>query len=123
VATVKSFEELDVWKEACRFVVDIYNVSSRESSKFDYDLSRQIRRASISIPSNIAEGFEKNSEGEFIRYLLIAKGSAGEVRTQLYLAKSLNFLSSKDFDKLKSKIIQISSMISGLITYLKSTKK
>jgi len=88
--TLKAFEELEVWKESCRLVKEIYLHSTK--AEFDRDLCSQLRRACISIPSNIAEGFEKNSKPEFIRYLRIAKGSAGEARTQVYLARSLNYL-------------------------------
>jgi len=120
MATVKSFEELKVWQEASQFAVEMYHVTGMKSSNFDRDLASQLRRASTSIPSNIAEGFEKNSRKEFIRYLYIAKGSAGEVRTQLHLAKALNYLTQKSFDELYARIVYVSSMISKLINYLKS---
>jgi len=80
----KSFEDLEVWKEGCRLVVDIYQVTKSNKFGYDKDLCSQLRRAAISIPSNISEGFEKGSQRDFIRYLLIARGSAGEIRTQLY---------------------------------------
>jgi four helix bundle protein len=115
-----SFEDLDVWKEACRFVKDIYAVSTNGNFGKDRDLVSQIRRAVISISSNIAEGFEKGSKKEFARYLLIARGSAGELRTQLYIARSLGYINPDEFKALKEKIVHISSMLTKLIQSLKS---
>ena len=108
MGTIRSFEDLQVWQETCQFVVEIFRASGTNPSKFDRDLASQLRRASISIPSNIAEGFEKNFDKEFSRYLLIAKGSAGEVRTQLHLAKELNYVSIEKFDELNGRIRHIS---------------
>jgi len=85
----------------------------------DIDLRRQIRKASVSISSNIAEGFERSSDKEFIYFLNIAKASAGEVRSQLYLAYDLEYLNNNDFNELKNNSLEISKMISGFIKYLK----
>jgi four helix bundle protein len=116
----RSFEELDVWQEGCRFVVEIYDATKKDKFSKDRDLISQMRRAAISIPSNIAEGFEKGSRKEFIRYLYIARGSAGEIRTQLYIARSLDYVDSKSFSPLKDRIIHISSMLTKLIEGLKA---
>lgn len=116
------FEELEVWKESCRFVKDICHISGNGAFSKDRDLISQIRRAAISIPSNIAEGFEKGSSKNFARYLLIARGSAGEIRTHLYIARSLNYLDSEQFNSLKNKIIHISSMLTKLAKSLKTKK-
>ena len=80
---------------------------------------KQIRRASVSISSNIAEGFERNSDKEFVYFLYVAKASAGEIRSQLYLAFDLNYLGHEGFEDLREKVIEISKMIGGLIKYLK----
>ncbi|MCX6640943.1 MAG: four helix bundle protein [bacterium] len=120
MAYAKCFEELEVWKESCRFVKELYEITGSGQFLKDRDLSSQIRRAGISIASNIAEGFEKGSKKEFIRYLLIARGSAGEVRTQIYIARSLGLIESSEFSILKEKIIHISSMLTKLIMSLKS---
>jgi four helix bundle protein len=86
MAKFNSFEEINSWKKARVFNKRIYEITDGVIFKKDYDLVRQIRRASISISSNIAEGYERNSDKEFIYFLYIAKASAGEVRSQLYLA-------------------------------------
>ena len=74
----------------------------------------QVQRAALSIPSNVAEGYERNSNKEFIRFLNIAKGSCGELRTQLYISRKLDFLSKPDFDQLISESKEISAMLHGL---------
>src|SRR3989344_622995 len=93
MASFKSIEEIKVWQESMNLVSKIYRIST-----LDYVLRDQMRRASISIPSNIAEGFERKSQNEFRRFLYIAKGSCGELRTQLILAKNLKFLSNEKYD-------------------------
>lgn len=87
----------------------------------DYALRDQIRRARISISSNIAEGFERETAKEFIRFLYVAKASAGEFRSQLYLAIDLDYIKNDVFKNLKTKANDVSRLISGLIKYLKST--
>jgi len=82
----RSFEELDVWKRACRLAVRAYEILK---DCRDYGLKDQMTRAAVSIASNIAEGAERNSKAEYIRFLHIAKGSAGELRTQVYIAQQI----------------------------------
>jgi four helix bundle protein len=120
--SVKRFEELEVWVEAKNFSVSIYKLSDIDSFKKDFSLRDQIRRASVSIVSNIAEGFERNGNKEFIQFLSYAKGSAGEVRAQLYILKELNYISNENFDVLYLKIESISKMISGFMNYLKQSE-
>jgi len=88
----KMFEELQIWQKARELVKAIYKLSMTDKFKKDYSLVDQIRRSSVSIMSNIAEGFERGSNTEFIQFLYIAKGSAGEVRTQLYIAYDLKYI-------------------------------
>lgn len=120
----KSFEEINSWQKSRLFNKQIYEITNSGSEfKKDFDLVRQIRRASISISSNIAEGFERNTDKEFIYFLYIAKGSAAEVRSQLYLAFDLNYITKTEFDELFNNISDISKLISGFIKYLQSSQK
>ncbi len=116
----KSFEDIEAWKKAREFNKLIYQTSQNNMFEKDYDLKKQIRRASVSISSNIAEGFERNTIKEFIHFLYIAKASAGEVRSQLYLVFDLSYINENEFSILKYKITEVSKIISGLIKYLKN---
>jgi four helix bundle protein len=118
--TIKRFEELDVWILAKEFTVLVYTISNNGNFKNDFGLRDQIRRASVSIISNIAEGFERNGNKEFTRFLRMAKGSAGEIRAQLYVIAELNYITKDELDKLMNMITSISKMLSKLIDYLKS---
>ncbi len=107
----RSFEELDVWQRACRQSVSIYK-EFETCRKFS--LKDQIERAGLSVASNIAEGSERNSSLEFQRFLNIALGSNGELRTQLYIAKKLELVSQETFHRLISESKEISAMLRGL---------
>jgi four helix bundle protein len=122
MAVAKRFEDLEVWIAAKDASVMIYKITENESLRKDFGLKDQIRRASISVISNIAEGFERNGNKEFIQFLSIAKGSAGEVRAQLYIIKELNFINEEEFVLLYEKVTQVSKMLSGLINYLKQSE-
>lgn len=113
-----SFEEIISWQKARLLNKKIYLITENDSFKRDFDLARQLRRCSVSISSNIAEGFERNTDKEFIQFLYIAKGSAGEVRSQLYLAFDLNYISNEVFNELVGEVSEISKLISGFIKYL-----
>jgi four helix bundle protein len=121
--TISRFEELEVWKLARKFVTRIYKITNNENFKKDFALRDQLRRASKSIISNISEGFERQSNLEFIRFLYIAKASAGETRAQLYIAPDLEYINKTDFKILISESEMISKSISGFIKYLKTLKK
>jgi four helix bundle protein len=116
---IKRFEELEVWKSARNLAGMIYSVSKKPPLFADYGLRDQIRRASISIVSNIAEGFESQSNPSFCRYLASAGGSAAEVRAQLYLALDLRYVSLAEFTALISRTESISRQKTGFIKYLK----
>lgn len=118
MAKINSFEDLNAWKESRVFNQLIYEITNKGAFEKDFDLKRQIRRASVSVSSNIAEGFERNTDKEFVYFLYIAKASAGEIRSQLYLALDLGYIKEAVFIKLKEKIENISKMLSGLIKYL-----
>ncbi|PLX28614.1 four helix bundle protein [Candidatus Parcubacteria bacterium] len=109
------FEDIVVWQKSGKLSVKIYNIFKDNK---DFGFRDQIRRASVSIMNNVAEGFERKSNKEFVRFLYIAKGSSGEVRSMLYLASKLNYINKKDFTLLKESSEEISKMISGLIKTL-----
>ena len=112
----KSFEELDVWKRACRLAVRIYEVLK---DCRDYGLKDQMTRAAVSIASNIAEGAERDSRPEYIRFIHIAKGSAAELRTQVYIAQRIGILTDSQAAELTAELKEISSMLQGLAKFLK----
>ena len=121
MAKIEKFEDLEAWKMARKATKEIYEVSSREKFSRDFVLVNQIRRASISILSNIAEGFERNGDKEFLQFLSIAKGSCGEVRAQLYVAFDQNYIDEEKFKKVSDELSETSRIISGLMKYLRQS--
>jgi four helix bundle protein len=121
MSTIKTFEEIEVWQKARRLTSLIYRISNRGLFAKDFALKGQIRKAGFSIMSNIAEGFERSGRKEFIQFLSIAKGSAGEVRSILYVAFDQEYFSKTEFDELLSLAKEIGCMIYGWIQYLKKT--
>ncbi len=118
----KSFEEIGAWQKARELTNNIYAVTRQGEFARDYGLRDQIQRASVSIMSNIAEGFERSGQKEFHRFLSIAKGSAGEVRCQLYIARDQGYLNAVESDKLISMVTEASRMIAGLMAHLRRDK-
>lgn len=112
------FEDMDVWQDSMKLCEKIYEVSKQNGFSGGYGLRDQIRRSSLSIPSNIAEGFERDNDNEFVRFLKIAKGSAGELRTQLNLAKRVGSISESTANNLFENVEEISKQIYGLIEYI-----
>ena len=104
-----------------RLTRGIYQLTRDSKFSKDFGLRDQIRRAAVSIMSNIAEGFERGGNQEFIQFLYVAKGSCGEVRSQLYVALDQNYVASNEVDELTKSFKRLSSMISNLIDYLKSS--
>jgi len=119
MVTVERFEELKVWQAARDVANAVYKSSSNGAFARDYALRDQIRRAAVSIPSNIAEGFSRHSNKEFIQFLFISKGSAAEVQSQLYTALDQDYISQGEFDKIYGQIEVAARQISRFITYLK----
>lgn len=115
---IQRFEDIDAWKAGMELVNEIYQVSGRGAFAKDFALRDQLRKAAVSIPSNIAEGFERNCRGEFIQFLRYAKGSAGEVRSQLYHARDQGYIDEDTFHSLQSEAEDISRQVQGLIRYL-----
>jgi four helix bundle protein len=119
---IKKFEELESWKMARKLTNTVYEATGTGSFKLDFGLKDQIRRASISILSNIAEGFERSGDKEFLQFLAMAKGSCGEVRAQLYIAVDQGYLSQALFEKLSNNADEIGRLISGLMKYLSKSE-
>ena len=115
---IKKFEDLESWKKARQLTNKIYEATAEGSFTRDFGLKDQIRRASISILSNIAEGFERGGDKEFLQFLAVAKGSCGEVRAQLYIAADQGYLSQDSFERLFNSANEIGRLISGLMKYL-----
>jgi four helix bundle protein len=107
----QSFEDLEVWQRGCRLTVDIFKAFS---SCKNFSFKDQIQRAALSIPSNIAEGSERGSGKDFAHFLIIAKGSCGELRTQLYIARKLEFFTKPTFNGLVKESKELSAMLEGL---------
>jgi four helix bundle protein len=122
MSRIQRFEDLEAWKLARALNSLIYSASGAGDFHRDFALRDQIRRASISIVSNIAEGFERDGDKEFTQFLFMAKGSCGEVRSQLYLALDCGYISQAQFSELVGKAIEVSRIISGLINYLKHSQ-
>jgi four helix bundle protein len=118
MAKIEKFEDLEVWKSAIECANLIYDLTSLGKFSQDYVLRDQIRRAGVSIFSNIAEGFERDGNKELCNFLTIAKGSCGEARAQAIFAFNRNYISLEDFNLLSEKLIQTSRQLSAFRGYL-----
>ena len=112
---MNNFRELKVWQKAMNLVTSIYTITSIFPKNEQFGLTSQIRRSSVSIPSNIAEGFGRNTKNEFVRFLRISIGSLFELQTQLEISKNLNFITFEKFDIIISDSIEIEKMLNALI--------
>ena len=112
---LQTFENLEVWKRGCRLAVDTY-VATHDSN--DFGLNNQMQRAAVSIPSNVAEGAERDSDKDFARFLRYAKGSCGELRTQLYISKRIQQDTPPTTDSMIKTTKEISAMLQALINSL-----
>ncbi len=120
---ITRFEELGVWKLSLKITREIYDITSKKDFSKDFGLRDQIRRAIVSVSSNIVEGFEKNNNNEFIRFLGMAKGSVGEVRNQLYIAFSVKYIVQEEFDHLQINLDQLAKQIGAFIKYLEGKRR
>ncbi|WP_346863915.1 four helix bundle protein [uncultured Draconibacterium sp.] len=116
---MKNFKNLNIWRKGIDLVVNVYIKSKQFPKEEIYGITSQMRRAAVSIPSNIAEGSGRNSDKDFNRFLDISLGSSFELETQLIIAHELEFLSDKDFNELNEKVIEDQKMITGLQISLK----
>jgi four helix bundle protein len=118
---IKTFEDIESWKKARALTNEIYKITGVGTFARDFGLKDQIRRASVSILSNIAEGFERSGDKEFSQFLAIAKGSCAEVRAQLYIALDQKYLPQELFERLSKSVIEVGQLLSGFMRYLKGS--
>ena len=123
MATVKDFEELAIFQKARELSKKIYPVTNREGVKSDYRFVQQIRAAAGSIMDNIAEGFERTGNKEFLNFLYIAKGSCGEVRSQLIRANDVGYLTPEEYEELYTECRKLSAGIMNFIKEIKGSEK
>jgi four helix bundle protein len=114
-----ALRNLKVWRRACRLCVDLYKAAATCK---DYGFKEQVIRSALSIPSNIAEGYEKDSKKEFIRFLRIAKGSCGELWTQLHIGVEVGFVEKEIGNRFLNEVTELSKMRQGLIKYYQASE-
>jgi four helix bundle protein len=119
---LKSFHDLIAWQKTMELVTEIYKVSKKFPKEGMFGLTSQIRRAAVSIPSNIAEGRGKSSTGEFQQFLYHARGSLAEVETQLLIAINLEYLKAPEVAHIKELIARVGRLLHGLLAAMKKTK-
>ena len=122
MGTEQTFENLLVWQKAMNLVVDIYSLCRQGELAKDWGLRDQLQRATVSIPANIAEGYERSSRKEYIQFLSIAKGSAGELRCLIQIVMRLNLVNSERLKNLMERTIEVSRMLKGVINSLREEK-
>jgi four helix bundle protein len=122
VGHIEKFEDLLAWAKARALTRAVYLVSKQGDFGKDYGLSNQMQRAAVSVMSNIAEGFERRSLGEFHQFLTIAKASCAELRSQLYVALDCDYLSQSRFEELRSQSDEVARIVSGLRTAVEKKK-
>src|SRR5436190_22553374 len=116
MARINSFEDLEVWKKARALVREVYKSTATGPFAKNFGLRDQLRRAAISVVSNIAEGFERGGDKEFLQFLSLAKGSCGEVRAQLYVALDQAYINDAQFQELSEKAVEVSRLTAGVMT-------
>ena len=119
---IKCFEDLTVWKTARELTNRIYTITAHGEFSKDFGLRDQIRRAAVSVMSNISEGYERDGNQEFLQFLSLAKGSCGEVRSQLYVAMDRDYIEKKACEQLIDAFKKLSIMINNLMEYLKGSR-
>ena len=120
MATIKSFEDLFCWQKARELTKFIYKITNNSAFSKDYGLKDQIRRAAVSVMSNIAEGFDRGTKLELVNYFFIAKGSSGEVKCQLFIASDCGYISQKEFNQGYKLSEEVSRLVQSFITRVKT---
>jgi four helix bundle protein len=123
MAGITGFEEIEAWKTARELTNMVYAISNQTGFNRDFGLRDQIRRASVSVMSNIAEGFESRTDIQFINFLGIARASAGEVRSQIYIAFDQSYISENQFKESYAIVERCSRQLSKFITYLETNPR
>ena len=121
MARIERFEDMLSWQKARELTDQVYRLSKNGGFAKDFDLRGQMRGAFVSIMSNVAEGFERSGDREFLQFLSTAKGSCGEVRAQLYVALDQTYLTKAEFDGLYTKTVEIGRLLSGFMGYLQQS--
>lgn len=121
MATIQTFEDIDAWQKARQLSNMVYEYTKQDAFKKDYGLCDQIRRAAVSVMSNIAEGFDRGGNKEFIHFLFIAKGSTAEIGSQLYIALDNGYINEEQFTEGTALTNTVKSLLSGFIRYLKKS--
>jgi four helix bundle protein len=120
---IQRYEDLIAWQKARELTRRIYEVTRGAGFERDFRLVDQIRSASVSVMSNLAEGFERGSTADFLRFVYMAKGSAAEVRSQLQVAVDVGYLSPAQFDRLKAEADELGNVLGGLRKSLESRRE
>jgi four helix bundle protein len=120
MSKIEKFEDIKAWQKARELVKEIYNATKKGSFTEDFGLCKQIQNASVSIMANIAEGFDSQSDDEFVRFLRYRLRSATEVQSHLYVSLDQDYIKKESFEKLYKEIEEIKSLIAGFIRYLRS---
>lgn len=120
---IQQFEDTEAWRKARVLVDAVHRLSSNGQWKNDWPLRDQIQRAAISVTANIAEGFDGQTDGDFIQFLVYSRRSASEVQSHLYLAYDRGYLSKADADRLQQQVLEVKRLINGFIRYLRTSKR
>lgn len=123
MSTIRRFEELECWKEARKFVGLIYQLTKKEKFKKDFELTGQVKRSAISSMANIAEGFHRNSNKDFMKFLDYARSSVAETVSHCYVALDQNYIDEKEMDKVTQQSDIVWKKVNNLITYLNKTSR
>ena len=121
MTTIKNFEDLIAWQKARELAGNVYELTRRDKFSRDFGLRDQIQRAAGSVMHNIAEGFESGSDPEFVRFLKMARRSAGEVQSQLYLALDVYYITEEERQKAHILATEVKRLINGMMTYLRKS--
>jgi four helix bundle protein len=119
MAKIQSYKELIVWQKSYTLTKELYLITETFPKKEDFSLTSQMRRCSLSIPSNIAEGYRRAHRKEFIQFLSIALGSASELEVQLLLCKDISYIKKERYDELNALLTEVLKMLSSMITKIK----